>query len=159
MDTLLSQLKGQGSPSPSLQPNSNTDKNTVKLLDTIHLLSQATLLVAQQLQKRKQPAPAHLPTPLPTPNTSPKLSPKPKSSPASSAKTPPPKLSSAPILSWVSRAPEYYRLPPPNPTTTTHPSVAIPTKRTPHTKKDRKPKSKRTSTQPTPTPRLAAVRF
>ena len=163
MDALLSQLKGQGSPSPSPKPNSNTDKNTDKLLDTIHLLSQATLLVAQQLQKRKQPAPTYLPTPLLTPKSSSVSSakktppPKPQSSPTSSAKTPPLKPS-APMLSWVSRAPEYYRLPPPNSTIATPPSVPIPTKRTPHTKKDRKPKSKRTSTQPTPTTTPATPR-
>ena len=168
MDALLSQLKGQGSPSPSLQPIPNTVK-TDKLLDTIHLLSQATLLVAQQLQERKQPAPTYLPTPLPTPKSSPVSSakktpsPKPKPSPAPSVtKTPSPKPSPAPMLSWVLRAPEYYRLPPPNPITSTHSSVPTPTKpvlRTPHTKKDRKPKSKRTppSTQPIPSPTLATT--
>ena len=142
MDALLSQLKGQGSPfsSPQPKPIANTDK----LLDTIHLLSQATLLVAQQLQER----PTQLPTPPLTPKSSPVLPAK---------KTPPPKRTSAPMLSWVPRAPEYYRLPPPNPNTATQTSVPIPAKptlRTPHTKKDRKPKSKRTkpSTQPNPSP-------
>ena len=146
MDALLSQLKGQGSPfsSPFSKPN-----NVDKLLDTIHLLSQATVLVAHQLQEQNTPVKAkphreaHLPTPPLTP----------KSSPAPSAKKTPPPKPSATMLSWVPRAPEYYRLPPPIPLTT-HSSVPIPTKRTSHTKKDRKPKSKRTnpSTQPTPSP-------
>ena len=145
MDTLLSQLKGQGSPFTSPQPTSNTDK----LLDTIHLLSQATLLVAQQLQERKQPTTTYLPTPLPTP----------KSSTLSSVnKTPPLTPSLAPTLSWVPRAPEHYSLTQPNPITATHTSVPIPTTKptppTPHTKRDRKPKSKWTkpSTQPIPSP-------
>ena len=75
MDSLLSQLKGQGSPFASPSPTSN---NVEKLLDTIHLLSQATLLVAQQLQEPTLPAKAkpievqrpHLPTPRPTPKPS-----------------------------------------------------------------------------------------
>ena len=154
MDTLLSQLKGQGSPFSSPLPISN---NVEKLLDTIHLLSQATVLVAHQLQEHNSPvkakpsretAHAYLPTPLPTP----------KSSPAPSVKkTPPPKPASSSVLSWVPRAPEYYRLSPPNPNLATHTNVATPAKptiRTPHTKKDRKPKSKRTnpSTQSNPSP-------
>ena len=136
MDALLSQLKGQGSPSTSpSKPLSNTDK----LIDSIHLLSQ--LLVAQQLQERQQ---ITLPTPPPTPQSS-RLS--------SAKKTPPPKLASTPMLSWVPRAPEYYRPPSPN-SSTTHTSVPTPTKSTPHTNKVRKPKSKRTKpqTQPTPSP-------
>ena len=159
MDTLLSQLKGQGSPFPSPSPISNVEK----LLDTIHLLSQATVLVAHQLQEQKSPVPAkppqdarplvRHPTSLPTPKPSP---------PPTGKKAPPPKPSPAPMLPWVLRHPEYYHLPPPNPTTTIRSSVAthssVPTPKpitpTPHTKKDRKPKSKRTnpSTQPNPVP-------
>ena len=147
MDTLLSQLKGQGSPFSSPTPTSN---NVDKLLDTIHVLSKATLLVAQQLQERKQPDTIHIPTPRPTPKPTPKSSPRP-----SAKKTPSPTPTSAPVLSWVPRAPEYYSLPQPNPITTpptSAPLTAKPIPPTPHTKKDRKPKSKRTkpSTQPTP---------
>ena len=149
MDTLLLQLKGQGSPFSSPTPISN---NVDKLLDTIHVLSKATLLVAQQLQERKQPDTIHLPTPRPTPKPTPKSSPRP-----SAKKTPPPTSIPAPVLSWVPRAPEDYSLPPPNPITTpptSAPQTAKPTPLTPHTKKDRKPKSKRTtpSTQPNPSP-------
>ena len=150
MDALLSQLKGQGSPFSSPPPKPNSVE---KLLDTIHLLSQATVLVAHQLQEQNTPVKAkprretHLPTPPLTP----------KSSPVPPAKKTPPPKTSAPVLSWVPRAPEYYRLPSPNPTTSTSTSVltpAKPTSLTPHTKKDRKPKSKRItpSTQPTPSP-------
>ena len=155
MDALLSQLKGQGSPFSSSLPKPNSVE---KLLDTIHLLSQATVLVAHQLQeqntpvKAKPPRETHLPTPPLTP----------KSSPVSSAKKTPLPKASASVLSWVPRAPEYYRLPSPNPTTSTPTSVPIPAKpilRTPHTKKDRKPKSKRTkpSTQPNPSPTPPAL--
>ena len=150
MDALLSQLKGQGSPFSSPPPNPNSVE---KLLDTIHLLSQATVLVAHQLQERHTPVKAkpHRETRLPTPPLTPKPSPV-----STAKKTPSPKLP-APVLSWVPRAPEYYRLPSPNTTTSTHTSVTTPAKpipRTPHTKKDRKPKSKRTkpSTQPQPNP-------
>ena len=150
MDALLSQLKGQGSPFSSPPPNPNSVE---KLLDTIHLLSQATVLVAHQLQERHTPVKAkpHRETRLPTPPLTPKPSPV-----STAKKTPSPKLP-APVLSWVPRAPEYYRLPSPNTTTSTPTSVPSPTKptlRTPHTKKDRKPKSKRTkpSTQPNPSP-------
>ena len=159
MDTLLSQLKGQGSPFLSPLPISNVDK----LLDTIHLLSQATVLVAHQLQEQKSPVTAKPPKdvrPLVRPPTS---FPTPKPSPPPTGKkAPPPNPSPAPMLPWVLRNPEYYRLTPPNSTTTTlssvatHSSVPIPkpTLRTPHTKKDRKPKSKRInpSTQPNPSP-------
>ena len=102
MDTLLSQLKGQGSPFSSLLPTSNVDK----LLDTIHLLSQATVLVAQQLQERNSPVKAKLttearpPTSLPTPQPSP---------PPTAKKAPLP-TSKAPTLAWVSREPLYYSL-------------------------------------------------
>ena len=155
MDTLLSQLKGQGSPFSSLPPKHN---NVEKLLDTIHLLSQATVLVAHQLQEQNTPVKAkpYRETQLPTPPLTT------KSSPAPSAKKTPPTKLSTPVLSWVPRAPEYYRLPPLNPTSTSTSAVvpakptsltpAKPTPHTPHTKKDRKPKSKRTPTQPTPTP-------
>ena len=150
MDTLLSQLKGQGSPfsSPPLISN-----NVEKLLDTIHLLSQATVLVAHQLQEQKPPVTAKLPTPPLTPKPSP-VSP--------TKKIPKPKPSPTPVLPWVLRAPEYYRPPPPNPTSTTLNSVTTPTKPTlgtPHTKKDRKPKSKRTnpSTQPNPPPNPPSI--
>ena len=148
MDALLSQLKGQGSPfsSPLSKPNS-----VEKLLDIIHLLSQATVLVTHQLQERNTPVNAkpHRETHLPTPPLTPK-----SSSVSPTKKTPPPK-SSAPVLSWVPRTPEYYRLPSPNQATPTPTSVLAPAKpipHTPHTKKDRKPKCKRItpSTQPNP---------
>jgi hypothetical protein len=169
MDSLLSQLKGQGSPFASPSPTSN---NVEKLLDTIHLLSQATLLVAQQLQEPTLPAKAkpievqrpHLPTPRPTPKPSPPPTVK-KATPL----TPP-----TPVLSWVPRSPEYYSLPSPNTFTLASPASSVsslatkpttpftnPTpssiKQQGHTKSQRKPKRKRThlsnpAPQPTPQP-------
>ena len=107
MDTLLSQLKGQGSPFPSPSPISNADK----LLDTIHLLSQATLLVAQQLQERKQPVKAK-PTDKPTGEKRLSTSlPTPKPSPPPTVKKASPRTPTALSLSWVPRAPEHYSPP------------------------------------------------
>ena len=180
MDTLLSQLKGQGSPFTSPPPTSSADK----LVDTIHLLAQATLLVAQQLQDRKQPDISKLTTEAlpPTPPLTPRPTPKP------SSKAPSPKrMTPAPTLPWVPRAPEHYtpplskppaltstptpkptESPPPkpqvpstNPTTNTTPITTPTPNTTGHTGKQRKPKTKRDttltptpqpSTQPSPTP-------
>ena len=149
MDTLLSQLKGQGSPFSSPLPTSNVDK----LLNTIHLLSQATVFVAQQLQEQKSPVKAKLttearpPTSLPTP----------KPSPPPTAKKVPLPTSMAPILSWVPREPSYYS-PPSKPivkkTLTESVSSSIPTTTptNPLTKKHRKPKSKQNEPNPTSQP-------
>jgi hypothetical protein len=148
MDTLLSQLKGQGSPF--------TSPSTEKLLDTIHILSQAALLVAQQLQERlpvkAQPKPIEVQRPhLPTPPLTP------RSSPPTAKKTPPP-TPKAPVLSWVPRSPEHYSLPTPNISTTPTPTSSASTpssskQKQGHTKAQRKPKRKRTKTSnPAPQP-------
>ena len=159
MDTLLSQLKGQGSPFSSPLPISIAEK----LLDTIHLLSQSTLLVAQQLQGERTntlPTLKSQPISLPTPKSSPFPTPKTSPPPASKSSPPPaPKKTSkpkpthtTPILSWVPRSPEHYT--DNSSSESIRSTIAMPTTNTPHTKKDRKPKSKRTkpSTQPNPSP-------
>ena len=132
MDTLLSQLKGQGSPFAS-----HSQAHVEKLLDTIHLLSQATVIVAQQLQRPTSPSPTPtkpLPSPTPTKLKQPTSQPKtttPQSTaplPKPTPPTPPPSLPSHKKekkttttthpqlpLQWVPRAPDYYNAP----TTTT----------------------------------------
>ena len=162
MDSLFSQLKGQGSPFSSPSPTSNVDK----LLDTIHLLSQATLLVAQQLQEREQPV-----KPKPTAEARPPASlPTPKPSPPPTAKKAPLPTPKAPALAWVPQSPEHYSRPtnphPPLPTTTPTPSPTNPppptTTPTPspaklqgYCKKLRQPKAKRIQA-PSPTPQPPA---
>ena len=125
MDTLLSQLKGQGSPFAS-----HSQAHVEKLLDTIHLLAQSTAIVAQQLQQTTPPStnptkstptkPISPPTPkkpkkttiqstappskpsLPTPPLSPPSFKKKKKKTAAHPKLP---------LQWVPRSPDYYSTP------------------------------------------------
>ena len=125
MDTLLSQLKGQGSPFAS-----HSQAHVEKLLDTIHLLSQATVIVAQRLQRPTPPVNSTKPTtkhttPLSSPTKKPKktvpqpTAPPTKPSPPTPPSPPPslkkkdkpttthPKLP----LQWVPRSPLYYNSP------------------------------------------------
>ena len=137
MDTLLSQLKGQGSPFAS-----HSQAHVEKLLDTIHLLSQATVIVAQQLQRPTPPSttptkPLSLPmkpkktTPQSKKTTSQSTASPPKPSPPTPPSSPPslekkkktttthPQLP----LQWVPRSPDYYS----TPTTTTPTRYTSPT--------------------------------
>ena len=128
MDTLLSQLKGQGSPFASHQSQAHVEK----LLDTIHLLSQATVIVAQRLQRPilnsstptnpttnptkplssrtpKKPTKS-VPQPTAPPSKPPPLTP--QSSPPSSKKKDKPTTSHPKLpLQWVPRSPNYYNSP------------------------------------------------